>query len=129
MYNALFLTWCKKLLTEHAKQLQELAKELQEINCLPTKERVEQRVTTNIFKYWKGTSPFYVNKLFVPSRNVYQTRSHMALGIPLRKSNLGQKSISFMGPSISNKLRNNLKILDTAASFTHNYKNLVLKRL
>ena len=33
------------------------------------KERVEQRVATNIFKYWKGTSPFYVNELFVPSRN------------------------------------------------------------
>ena len=75
-------------------------KEFQEINWLPTKERVEQRVATNVFKYWNGTSPFYVNELFVFSRNIYKTRSHMALEIPLSKSNLSQKSISFMGPSI-----------------------------
>ena len=68
-------------------------KEFKEINWLQTKERTEQRVATKMFKYWKGTSPFYVNKVFVPSRNTYKTKSHMALEIPLRKSNLGQKSI------------------------------------
>ena len=41
------------------------ANEFKKINWLPTKERVEQRVVTNVFKYWKGTSPFYVNELFV----------------------------------------------------------------
>ena len=35
----------------------------------PTKERVEHYATTKIFKYWSRTSPFYVNELFVPSRN------------------------------------------------------------
>ena len=69
----------------------------------------------------KGTSPFYINEQFVPSRNVYKTRSHMALEIPLRKSNLGQKSILFMGPSVLNKLTKDLKILNTATLFTHNY--------
>ena len=49
----------------------------------------------------------------------------MALEILLRKSNLVQKSISFMGPSIENELSFDLKILDTAASFTHSYKKLV----
>ena len=53
----------------------------------------------------------------------------MALGIPLRKSNLGQKSISFMGSSTWNKLCNDLKILNTATSFTHDYKKQVLKKL
>ena len=38
-----------------------------------------------------------------------------------QKSNLNQKSISFIGSSILNKLSNDLKILDTAASFSHNY--------
>ena len=63
------------------------AKEFKEINWLSTKERVEQRVSTTLFKYWKGTSPFYVNELFVSSRNIYKNRSHMALEIPLRKNN------------------------------------------
>ena len=51
----------------------------------------------------------------------------MPLEITLRKNNLGQKSISFMATSTWNKLRNNLNILNTATSFTHNYKKLVLK--
>ena len=84
---------------------------------LPTKERVEQRVATNVFKCWKGTSSFYVNEMFVLYRNIYKTRSYMALEIPLRKNNLGQKSISFMGPSILNKLSNDLKILNTVTLF------------
>ena len=52
----------------------------------------------------------------------------MALEIPLRKSKLNQKCISFLGPSIRNKLRNDLKILNTTFSFTHKYKKLVLKK-
>ena len=53
----------------------------------------------------------------------------MTLEIPLRKSNLCQKGISFMRPSLWNKLSNDLKMLNTATSFTHNYKKLVLKKL
>ena len=53
----------------------------------------------------------------------------MALEISLRKSNLGQKSILFIGPSVWNKLSNDLKILDTVACFAHNYKKLLIKKL
>ena len=34
------------------------ATELKEINCLRTEERVEQCITTKVFKHWKRTSPF-----------------------------------------------------------------------
>ena len=60
---------------------------------------------------------------------MYKIRSHMALDIPLRISNLGQKNILFLGPSIWNKLRNDVIILDTVSSFTNNYKKLNLKSL
>ena len=96
------------------------AKKSKKINWLPIKERVEQCIATKVFNYWKGTSTLYVNELFVPSRNTYNTRSHMTLEIPLKKSNLGRNSISFIGPSVWNKLSNNLKVLDTTTSFTHN---------
>ena len=49
----------------------------------------------------------------------------MAFEIPLRRSNLVQKSVSFMGPSIWNKLSNDLNISNTATSVTHNYKKLI----
>ena len=45
----------------------------------------------------------------------------MAFEISLRKSNLGQKGISFMGPSLWNKISNELKPLNTATLFSHNY--------
>ena len=53
----------------------------------------------------------------------------MALERPLRKGNLGQKSILFMRPPIWDKLSNDLEILNTATLFTHNDKKLVLKKL
>ena len=54
------------------------AKELKEINWLPTK-RVEQRVATTIFKYWKRISPLYLNELFSPSLEVRITLGHIWL--------------------------------------------------
>ena len=51
----------------------------------------------------------------------------MGLEIPL--SILDQKTISLIGPSIWNKLSNNLKVLNTTTLLTHNYKNLVLQTL
>ena len=91
-------------------------------NVATDKKRAEQHVATKAFKYWKGTSPFYANVLFVSSRNTQNTRSHMALEKPLKKSNLGYKTISFIGQSIWDKLSNNLKILN-------NDKKLVLQNL
>ena len=103
--------------------------EFRKINWLPTKERVEQRIVTSVFKYWKGNAPAYVNEIFIPSPNTYNTRLQMALDIPLRKTNLGQKNLSFLGPSLWNKLSTNLKLVNTTSSFTHGYKTMILKEL
>lgn len=72
---------------------------------------------------------FHVNELFLPSRNIYKTGSHMPFEIPLRKSNSSQKRVSFMGPSLWNKLSNEVKILNTVTLCTHNYKKVVIKKL
>ena len=42
-------------------------KEFREINWLPTKERFEQCVCANIFKFFKNTSPTYTSELYQPS--------------------------------------------------------------
>ena len=64
-----------------------------------------------------------MNFLFYPKKD-NKARSHMTLEIPLRKSNLDQKSISFLGTLIWNKLSNHLKTLNTDTSFTHSYKKI-----
>ena len=101
--------------------------EFKDINWLPTKSRVDQRIATNVFKYWQQTTPSYVNEIFVPSKNSYNTRSQMPLDIPLRKTETGQKNISFLGPYIWNKLNNDLKKVKTTISFTHTYKKLLFQ--
>ena len=58
------------------------------------------------------------------SGNIFPTRSYIVLEKPFRESNLGQKSILFLGPSIWKKLNIDLKCLSTATSFTHNLKRL-----
>ena len=104
--------------------------EFLKINWLPTKNRVEQCLALNIYKYFNKIAPSYVDDLFLRSQNPYNTRrSQTALDIPLKKSNTGQKSISFLGPSLWNKLDFGLKTAPTTISFTHNYKKHLLKDL
>ena len=50
--------------------------------------------------------------MFKPSLCRYSTRSQMALDIPLRKTNTGQKSLPFLGPKIWSKRGPNIKILE-----------------
>ena len=47
----------------------------------------------------------------------------MALDIPLRKTTIGQISISFLGLKIWFKTNNSLKADKTTANFTHALKN------
>ena len=71
----------------------------------------------------------YIVILIYFNFNITSIVNVFMLSIEKKKSNLGQKSISFMGPPIWNKLSNDLKILNTTTSFTHNYKKLILKKL
>ena len=59
-------------------------------------------------------------KIIYNNNRIKQYRMVEYLGCYL-DANIGQKSISFIGPSIWNKLSNNLKVLNTTTSFTHNY--------
>ena len=63
--------------------------------------------------------------VFVPSRNMYNTNSHIALQKTLKK-NLDRKIISVNGPSLRNKLSANLKIFNISTSFTESYNNKML---
>ena len=47
--------------------------------------------------------------MFKPSLCRYSTRSQMALGIPLQKTNTEQKSLSFLGPKMWSKIGPTIK--------------------
>ena len=56
--------------------------------------------------------------MFIPSLNDYNTRSQMALGIPLCRTIKEQKRMSFLGPKIWNKVSSNIKAAAITPSFT-----------
>ena len=49
--------------------------------------------------------------------------------MPLRKTVLGQKSISFLGPKIWSKINNDLKAVLMTNSFTHTLQKEMLNNL
>ena len=53
----------------------------------------------------------------------------MALDIPLRKTMIGQKSISFLGPKVWSKTNNSLEAVKTTTTLTHVLKKHVLENL
>ena len=65
----------------------------------------------------------------MPSLNNYNTRSQMILDIPLCRTIIGQKDISFLGPKIWNKVSSNIKTAATTATFTHCLKKEILSKL
>ena len=99
------------------------------INWLPVEHRVELCTATTVFIFWNQLTPSYFEDIFTPSFNKYITRSQMALDIPLRKTTIGQKRISFLGPKVWSKTNNSLKAVKTTATFTQALKNHVLENL
>ena len=61
----------------------------------------------------------------LPSR--IETRNKFAkLKIPFHKTSMGQKAISFVGPSLWNSLPELIKKADNLNTFKHNVKNYCL---
>ena len=67
--------------------------------------------------------------MFMPSLNNYNTRSQIALDIPLCRANKRQKSMSFLGPKIWNKVSANIKTAATTSFFMHHLKKEILSKL
>ena len=99
------------------------------ISWLPVELKMELCTATTVFKYWNQLTPSYFNEIFTPSFNRYNTRSQIALDIPLRKTVLGQKSILFLGPKIWSKINNNLKAVLMTNSLTHALKKEMLNNM
>ena len=99
------------------------------VDWLPVSDRVEYCIANTTLKYWNGTVPGYIHELFKPSLCSYSTRSQKALNIPLRKTNTGQKSLSFLRRKISSKIGPSIKSIRTSSYFTHAIKKNILLHL
>ena len=97
-------------------------------NWLPVSDIVECCIANTVFKYWNGIVSGSIHEMFKHSLCRYSTRSQMTLDIPLRKTNTGQKSLSFLGPKIWSKIGPSIKNV-RASSFMHAIKKNILLHL
>ena len=92
------------------------------INWLPTSKRVDQCINTITFKFVNDTCPYYLKEIFefAPHCRIDTRNKFAKLKIPFRKTNMGQKAISFIGPSLWNSLPELIKKTDNLNTFKHN---------
>ena len=58
------------------------------------------------FRFFNNTGPYYLKEIFefAPHCRIDTRNKFAKLEIPFRKKNMGQKAISFVGPSLWNSL-------------------------
>ena len=94
------------------------------INWLPIEDRFSQCVSSQVYKFFQKKCPAYMSDIFNPSgtsRTGTRT-SFLKLTQPSRRTNLGQRALSYQGPSIWNKLPDKVKQSCSVNSFKHNLK-------
>ena len=68
-------------------------------------------------------SPQYTAEIFHPSSSVHNTRrATQKLDLPFRKSCIGQKTLSYIGPKTWNNLPAQIKLSKSVNTFKHNIK-------
>ena len=64
------------------------------------------------------------DEIYVPleTNGVHTRSSYQKLNVPHRKTNVGQKALSYVGPSLWNNLNKTLKTSTSLNAFKHNMK-------
>ena len=96
------------MINEPIQDLRNLT-EFEKINWLPINDQFEKYICSMTFKYFNNLSPLYMNDVFKLSQ-------------PLRKTNHGQKGLSYVAPCIWNKLPDFLKTTENVNTFKHRVK-------
>ena len=83
------------------------------------------------FKYFNYLRPLYMNDVFkLAGQNTTATRtSLLKLSQPLRKTNHGQRCLSYVAPNIWNKLPDFLKTTDNVNTYKHRVKKHFFQRM
>ena len=100
------------------------AQEFKKINWLPTKERFEQCLLVNIYKFFNKIAPKYFVEMFCPSeRNKVTRLSFQKLILPNKTTDRGLRMLNYLGPRLWNGLQNETKAARSANNFKHKMKN------
>ena len=104
--------------------------EFKEINWLPIKERVNQRICVGAFNFFNKTTPSYMADIFALSTTKRCTRnSPNSFNVPFRKTNKGQNALSYSGPKLWNDLILDIKLAKSRNLFKHKMKSVYFDSL
>ena len=100
------------------------SEDFEKINWLPIHERISQCSLCSIYKFFAKNCPNYFDEIYVPleTNGIHTRLSYQKLNVPHRKTNVGQKALSFVGPSLWNNLNKTLKTSTSLNAFKHNIK-------
>ena len=106
-------------------------KDFKTINWLLVDQRVQQSLNVTVFKYVNNACPYYMKEVFeYASQGRISSRNNYAkLKVPFRKTTMGQKSLSYIGPSVWNKLPSSMKRNISLNKFKHDVKKHYLREL
>ena len=86
-------------------------------------QRVQQSLNVTVFKYANKACPYYMKVFEYASQGRVSSRNNYAkLKVPFRKTTMGQKSLSYIGPSVWNKLPSLMKRNISLNKFKHDVK-------
>ena len=77
---------------------------------LPVDQRVQQSLNITVFKYVNNACPYYMKEVFeYVSQDRISSRNNYVKKVPFCKTTMGQKSLSYIGSSVWNKLPSSMK--------------------
>ena len=99
--------------------------EFEKINWLNINDRLMQCICSAVFNFFKGNSPKFMSEIFkiAHASNIDTRHSYLRLSLPKRKTNMGLKTLSYLGAQQWNKLTNELKGCSNLNTFKHKMKN------
>ena len=99
------------------------ASEFEIINWLPTKNRFEQCILSNIYNFFNNNAPLYIAELYHPAEQGHVTRtSFRKLLLPNKNTNRGLRNLNFIGPQLWNSLPSEIKQVGSVNTFKHKVK-------
>ena len=103
---------------------------LKKINCLPIHDRVYQCILSSIYKSHAYNFPYYMNEVFSHAEPNWTpiSCSYQKLKLPYCKTNQGLRALSYIGPSLWNKLDKSLKTSVSLNAVKHNLKDYYFKK-
>ena len=104
---------------------------MKDLHWLPVKERIDYKVATLVFKCLNNTAPSYLAELveiYAPNRCLRSSFDKTILKTPKIRLKAGEKSFSWSGPTVWNKLPPKIREIQTIDSFKKNLKTLYFRQ-